>query len=411
MKYFPLIVVAAVFLLIVIRQIGRFRLQIWQIMLAGALALLATGWVTPMGALRAINVDVIVFLFGMFILGEALVESGYLYHLSYAFFNLARNTNQLVLMVLLIMGVFSALLMNETVAIIGTPLVLFLAEKNKISHKLLLLSLCFATTIGSVLSPIGNPQNLLIAVNTKLSTPFITFLKYLALPSIINLFLTYGVLRLFYRSNFNKDLLERPREEIKDPKLAQLCKVSIKLLIALVPVKIVSAHLNIGYVFRLSDIALAVSLPIIILSPRRSEILRNINWHTLVFFMSLFIVMTTAWNSGSLQSVVNMFAGHLSSVDLILVMSLSLGLAKVPFVALFLPIANHLQATTTAFMALASGSTIAGNLLTIGAASNMLVIQSAEKKGKTLTFLEFALVGVPLTLLNIIVYKIFLSIM
>jgi Na+/H+ antiporter NhaD/arsenite permease-like protein len=59
-------------------------------------------------------------------------------------------------------------------------------------------------------------------------------------------------------------------------------------------------------------------------------------------------------------------------------------------------------------MALAAGSTIAGNLFILGAASNVIIIQNAEKENETLTFLEFARVGIPLSILNIIVYMIFL---
>jgi len=60
-------------------------------------------------------------------------------------------------------------------------------------------------------------------------------------------------------------------------------------------------------------------------------------------------------------------------------------------------------------MALAAGSTIAGNLFILGAASNVIIIQNAEKKGQTLTFVEFAKIGIPLTIINIFVYWIFLS--
>jgi len=60
-------------------------------------------------------------------------------------------------------------------------------------------------------------------------------------------------------------------------------------------------------------------------------------------------------------------------------------------------------------MALAEGSTIAGNLTILGAASNVIIIQNVERrKGMTITFLEFARVGVPLTILNGTVYWLFL---
>ncbi|VVC72095.1 Uncharacterised protein [uncultured archaeon] len=55
-------------------------------------------------------------------------------------------------------------------------------------------------------------------------------------------------------------------------------------------------------------------------------------------------------------------------------------------------------------LALAAGSTIAGNMLILGAASNVIIIQNAEKKGETIGFMEFAKIGVPLTIVNALVY-------
>jgi Na+/H+ antiporter NhaD/arsenite permease-like protein len=60
-------------------------------------------------------------------------------------------------------------------------------------------------------------------------------------------------------------------------------------------------------------------------------------------------------------------------------------------------------------MALAAGSTIAGNLTILGAASNVIIIQNAEKQGETLTFWEFLRVGLPLTIANVLVYALYLS--
>ncbi len=112
-----------------------------------------------------------VFLFGMFVIGEALSQSGYLAHLSYKLFRRAKNVDQLVLLILFVVGFFSAILMNDTLAIIATPLMVMFAKKHDISNKLLLLTLAIAITTGSVMSPIGNPQNLLIALNGDIVNP------------------------------------------------------------------------------------------------------------------------------------------------------------------------------------------------------------------------------------------------
>lgn len=78
----PLIVLLAVFILIAVRRVGNFHFQLWQIMLFGAVAVLVTGQISPMEALGSIDVDVMLFLFGVFVVGQALEESGYLFHLS-----------------------------------------------------------------------------------------------------------------------------------------------------------------------------------------------------------------------------------------------------------------------------------------------------------------------------------------
>lgn len=407
--YIPVIVLLLVFLLIAFRQIGGLRLGIWQIMLGGATAVLAAGSVTPLEAFRSINPDVIIFLFGMFIVGEALVESGYLYHISFAVFKKARSTDALVLTVLFVMGFFSSFLMNDTVAIIGTPLVLYFSAKHGVSGKLMLLALCFAVTIGSVASPIGNPQNLLIAVGAEVPNPFLTFFRYLFVPTVANLFIAYIVLRVFYWKEFHSRPLEPMREEIRDAGLARLSKVSLLTIFALVVLKVVTVFT--GWIdLRLTYIAVAAALPIVVLSPRRLRVLKRIDWQTLVFFASLFVFMESVWRSGLLQRLLNGYGGDLSGVEPVLLVSVAFSqlLSNVPFVALYLPALLHLGADARAFVALAAGSTIAGNLLVLGAASNVIVIQNAEKRGETLSFYEFARVGVPLTLINLFVYWVFL---
>jgi len=131
----PVIILLIVFVLIAVRQIGNVKLQIWQVMLFGASAVLATGQISPEDALKSINLDVILFLFGVFVVGHALEESGYLSHLSCKFFRKARTVDRVVLFILFGGGAGSAFLMNDTLAIIGTPVVLLLARTHKRSRR------------------------------------------------------------------------------------------------------------------------------------------------------------------------------------------------------------------------------------------------------------------------------------
>ncbi|MDE1823601.1 MAG: anion transporter, partial [Candidatus Micrarchaeota archaeon] len=127
-----------------IRQIGRFRLQIWQIVLIGAVLVLLTGQISIAAAVSYIDPTVIVFLIGIFIVGEALTESGYMRSLVYRLFRRARSVDALVLLILFSMGFASMFLLNDTVAVIGTPVVMLFAIREHINPKLMLLSLAFA---------------------------------------------------------------------------------------------------------------------------------------------------------------------------------------------------------------------------------------------------------------------------
>jgi Na+/H+ antiporter NhaD/arsenite permease-like protein len=373
--YIPIIVLAAVFVLIAIRQVGRYNLKIWQIMLGGAIVVLLTGQISIPEALHAVNMDVMLFLFGMFIVGEAMVESGYLSMLSRRFFSHARTPGQVILFILFGIGLLSALIMNDTLAIIGTPLVLGLATKFRLSPKLMLLSLAIAVTTGSVMSPIGNPQNLLIAVDSGMQAPFVTFGLYLLIPTLISLAAAYFFLWYYFRPEFSARM---PDHEIALPgtKTAFFpvqCSLAILLILAVVNIIVSLSGGKLPVPLPL--IALCAAAPVILLGPDRVKLLKNIDWFTLVFFAAMFVLMESVWQTGFFQSFVDE------------------------------------SMVTSILMALAAGSTIAGNLMVLGAASNVIIIQNAEKQGETLTFLEFARIGVPLTVVQLVVYWAWLTLM
>ncbi len=404
------IILLGVFVLTALRQVGSLRLQIWQVMTIGALSVLLLGEISPAEALGAINTDVLLFLFGAFCVGEALNRSGYLSWVGSRIVSKAKSTDQLVLLVLFSTGLLAAILMNDTLAIMGTPLVLQFSRKFGVSSKLMLFALAFGITTGSVMSPIGNPQNLLIAIEGNLTAPFVTFLQWLALPTLVCLMIAYVVLKIFFRQEFGKSILIHSEEAITDPELARISKLALCILLALITCKVFLVEFLPAWNFNLSWIALFSALPLL-LSKKRIEILKNIDWTTLVFFTSMFVLMESVWISGTCQALLSRLSPQLGSVPMILALSIGLSqlISNVPFVALYLP-AMGSDVSQVQLMALAAGSTIAGNLLILGAASNVIIIQNAEKEGQTLSFSEFSKIGIIITFLDVLIYFIFILI-
>ncbi len=149
-----------------------------------------------------------------------------------------------------------------------------------------------------------------------------------------------------------------------------------------------------------------------IFSRKRLVILKNLDWHTLIFFAAMFVLMQSVWDSGFFQSRIAGKTEDMASIPAVLAVGILLSqlISNVPLVALYLPLLDHSGDATGQLMALAAGSTIAGNLFILGAASNVIIIQNAEKRShETLTFLEFARVGVPLTAVDALVYWLWLA--
>ncbi len=235
-----------------------------------------------------------------------------------------------------------------------------------------------------------------------------TFLNSLALPTLINLALAYAVLRLFFSREFGRPALVHSEEVISDPDLAEISKKALLLLLALITCKILLVEFLPAWDFSLSWIALLSASPIL-LSKRRTEVVMNIDWTTLVFFISMFVMMESVWMSGTCQELLYRMSPQLGSVPTILALSIGLSqlISNVPFVALYLP-AMGSEVSQGQLMALAAGSTIAGNLLILGAASNVIILQNAEKEGESFSFIEFARIGILISFLDAIIYFIFL---
>lgn len=397
--YVSSIVLLCVLLLIAFRSTGRLSLSIWQIMLGGAALVVVTGEITPLRAVQAVNADVMLFLFCMFIVGEAVCRSGFLERFSRMLFVHAGTTGEMVLLLIVSTGFFSALLMNDTLAIIGTPFVIRLARRTGIPAHLLLLALAFSVTTGSAASPIGNPQNLLIALSGGIAAPFPVFAWYLGLPTIVGLVLVYLVLRVRYPGEYARPLIPPADNGEADPALAAVVRVSLALLVVLICARALVP-------LPLPLIAAAAALPVLIGARDRSGIVRSIDWPTLVFFAALFILMRSVSDSGLLPSLISGWGGITGSSAAIFTLGIlaSQLISNVPYVALVLSLGAGQGMATASLMALAAGSTLAGNMLVLGAASNVIIIQQAERYGETISFYEFALAGIPLTVLQALVY-------
>ena len=395
-------ILAVVFLLIMVRRVGKFRLPIWGIMTAGALAALLFQTISVSSAISAVQLDVIVFLFGMFVFGAALDKSGLLHSVVLRGFTKAKNKRQVMLIFMITTAAAAALFMNDTVAVIGAPLAMFCAAKFGIPVVRMLLALCFAVTFGSAATPIGNPQNLLIALS-GVPDAFVTFAIYLVVPSVLCLFISYKFLA---RGISSEAVVMDKSDDVFDDRLSSICKISFVLILLAVAARIVGSFF--GYEVSFIWIAAAGALPLLLFSSKRLELLKSVDYCTLIFFVSMFILMEAVWESGVLQVLLPESLTVSIPVMVTAGAVVSQFVSNVPFVLMVLPLLETAAASVPLYMAASAGCTAAGALTILGAASTIIIIQRAEKEGESLSFLTFLKSGIPITLAAVVIYSVWI---
>jgi Na+/H+ antiporter NhaD/arsenite permease-like protein len=399
-------------------------------MAMGAVFLIESGTITPSAAFAEIDFRVLGFLFGMFTVVTAMEVSGVLEAVARRILALSTTLRKAIFTTVFGTGLLSAILVNDTIALLWTPVVVGVSAGLGVVETPLLIALAFGITIGSTMTPIGNPQNLLVAENSGMNSPMTTFLYYLGVPTIINLFLTALIISLLFPVNFRTKernaekiyLKEDEKRKRIDPILSKISTLAIALAVSgFFLASFVNLDFLLGPQTSLTLVALVSGGLVYCLSSRRKEIFLKLDWSILVFFASMFVLMGGVWDSGVGPTVLQFFgepsrSDPLISTTIIMAVStiLSQILSNVPFVQLYsrVLIAHQISgAFPKLWLALAAGSTIAGNLTVLGAASNIIIIEAAERrKVRPFSFFEFLKIGSLVTMVNLVVYFVFLFI-
>src|SRR5688572_29451093 len=183
--------------------IGRWpklRMNRATIALVGATALIAIGVIPLPRAFEAVDWNTIVLLFAMMVLNVNLRIAGFFHLITSRVVRLAKTPRRLLALVILVSGVLSAIFLNDTIALMMTPLVLDLAltlRRNPIPY---LVALVTAANVGSVAAITGNPQNMLVGIASGI--PFVQFTAALAPVAIVGLVVIWLVMIVVYQTEF-----------------------------------------------------------------------------------------------------------------------------------------------------------------------------------------------------------------
>ncbi len=399
MSEYVLAVFVVVYLGMILGGLPGLALDRAGVALLGAIALLAGGALTTAEAWAAVDVPTIALLFGLMVISAQFRLGGFYTFVTKKLAQADGSPARLLFLVILAAAGLSALLANDIVCLAMTPVLIEICRGRDLDPMPYLLGLACAANIGSAATLIGNPQNMLIGQVSGI--PFGWYFLEASPPVAAGLVAAWGVIAWMWRGRWR---MAAPAVNAHAPEFNpwQSLKgcAALGVLVA---------------AFLFGDLPREVAALLcagVLLSSRRltsARFFSLVDWPLLLLFMGLFVVNHAVAASGLLARLYALLAA--TGVDMAngawlftVTVILSNIVSNVPAVMLLLPA----EASQRSAVLLALASTLAGNLFLLGSIANLIVADQAGRLGVSVTWKAHLRVGLPVTILTLILAGIWL---
>ena len=366
----------------------------------GAIAMILFGILSFDEAISAIDFNTIGLLLGMMIIIATLQLDGFFAFLASQTIRIAQTPFKLLIAITLFTGITSAFLVNDAVVLFITPLIISLCKSGQLNPIPFLIAEILAANTGSLMTMTGNPQNMLIGINSGI--PYAEFLLRLIPISLLGLVIIILVIRLLYNKTFSqKNNLTFDKNAFQYNFRSMQWSVIILAGVVIMFFIHHLIHLSIPLIS-----LTGAALILIFGKVKPSKVIKQIDWVLLLFFASLFVVVHGVEKVGLFDRVItaNLLLGNAKSLAFIHVISLFLSqlISNVPLTVIMLPLMKT-AGNEILWLGLASATTLAGNATIIGAMANLIVIESAQNKGIKISFMEFFKPGIIVSLSTLLI--------
>ncbi len=344
-----------------------------------------------------LDFDTLILLFSMMIINANLKLAGFFTLAGRAMVRMARSPRVFLALEIFVIGVLSALFLNDTICLMFAPFIINLTDSLKRNPLPYLVALATASNIGSVATPTGNPQNMIVGIASGIS--FLDFLLALAPVALLGMVVIWLVLVKMYPYELRKGDTFTPQEAENQTGSRGLL---IKTLV--VATGLLAAFL-LGAPIALASF-LAASILLITRRHLPQMVFAEFDWTLLVFFSGLFIVSGSLETSGVTTSLVdlNQLAQRANIANLSAVTAvLSNLISNVPAVLLLRPVVANMENARLGWLTIAAASTLAGNLTLLGSVANLIVAEIAERYRIDLSFWEYTKSGLIITVFSLLI--------
>ena len=391
-----LAIFALTYLGIALGRVPGLKLNRTGIALLGAIAIMIFSGLPTTGVIGFINWPTVLLLFGFFVLSAQLRLSGFFDKVANAISARLGHPAQFLLTLMLVTAGLSAFLNHDIVCFVFAPVVATAVLRRQLNPVPFLIALALASNIGAAATLVGNPQNMMIAQIAGLN--FGRYMLWCIPPVLFALGCAYALIWTMSRHDLASTGLvqasvrssSRPFDRAHTIKGLIILGLVIALFFTSIPKEIIA----------LTAAGIHLASP----KFRTNDMLRLVDWPILILFMGLFVVTGAFQVTGYGEQAVQWLAhvGLNLQLPLVLAMVTAVLSNLINNSAAAVLLVNLVDVTHPPMAyVLALANSFGGSLIIVGSVSNIIVVEQARELGVSISFRDFARLGVPVTLASL----------
>jgi len=386
----------------------------------GAVLMIVFQVISQEHAFGIIDFNTIGLLIGMMITVNILKRTGIFQYVAIKTAKISKgNPWKIIVYFSIVTAVASALLDNVTTILLIAPVTFVITDTLEMNPIPFLLPEIISANVGGTATLIGDPPNIMIGGSTGLG--FMDFLINLAPVVVVIFIITILLLKVVYGSSLQVD--EKNRKKIFKLDETKTIKDRALLIKSLTVLGLTIAGFALHQFIGLESATVALfggTFLLLISNIEPEEILIEIEWTTIFFFIGLFVLVGSLEEVGIIEYLAErmmaLTRGNLFMTTMLILWLAAIAssfLDNIPFVATMIPLIKSLGAIsqmniTPLWWALALGACLGGNGTLVGASANVIVGGMLQKHGHKLSFVNYMKVGFPLMLVSIVISTIYL---
>lgn len=377
------------------------------------------GIINPHYFINFIDFNVIFLLVSMMIIVSITTKSGVFNWIANELLKFTKGHPVKVLVALgMFTAVTSAFLDNVTTVILIMPITFVIAKKLDVDPIPYLLTEIFASNIGGTATLIGDPPNIIIGSAGGLT--FMDFIKELT-PVIIIIFLAVTAVLAFIFKNKLKADEDKMKEVANIDNTHTITNKALMLRSTIVLALVILGFVLHDIIHVETCVVAMIGASFLLIFEKPNDILQDVEWNTIFFFIGLFIIIGGLEASGGIRLmaewILKVTQGSQAATSMIILWAsgiISGIIDNIPYTATMAPMLVEIEKAMSAeyayplWWALSLGACLGGNMTIIGAAANVIVSENAAKEGHPMTFMRFLKYGVLVVAISLIISTLYI---